>query len=144
MAFIAFDVATALQYAPNSNTNRSTITAPQLSLSQPIHETPSVLSEVELRIVDLARTDGLNSLKPRRKRGWLLRLVLGASPPSLMLSNKRLEALRRVAIYAWQHGYTIPVSVLKDAQELGNSEAKIGAVMDTIARNREPFRRLAA
>lgn len=104
----------------------------------------STLSALELRIVGLARQDGLDTLRPARKRGWLARLILGPTPPSAMLANEQLEALRRLAVRAWQHGYTLPVSALKEARAAGYSEAKIGAVIDTINRTRAPFRRLAA
>jgi hypothetical protein len=102
------------------------------------------LSALELRIVGLARQDGLDSLRPQRKRGWLARLILGPTPPSAMLANEQLEALRRLAVRAWQHGYTLPVSALKEAHAAGYSMAQIGAVIDTINRTRAPFRRLAA
>ncbi|WP_404478245.1 hypothetical protein [Novosphingobium sp. BL-52-GroH] len=102
------------------------------------------LSALERRIVALARHDGLDTLRPRRKRGWLARLILGPTPPSAMLANEQLEALRRLAVRAWQQGYTLPVSALKEARAAGYSETKIGAVIDTINQSRTPFRRLAA
>jgi hypothetical protein len=102
------------------------------------------LSALEQRIVALARQDGLDTLRPQRKRGWFLRLVLGPTPPSAMLANEQLEALRRLAVRAWQQGYTLPASALKEAHAAGYSMAKIGAVIDTINRSRTPFRRLAA
>lgn len=126
MAFIDFTDA-ALQALP-------------ISLSHPV----DALTLMERRIVALARNDGMQSLKAQRKRGWLARLILGPTPPSPMLANERLEALRRLAVRAWHHGYTLPVSALKEARDAGYSEAKIGAVIDTIGRNRPPFRSIAA
>lgn len=126
MAFIDFTDA-ALQALP-------------ISLSHPV----DALTLMERRIVALARNDGMQSLKTQRKRGWLARLILGPTPPSPMLANERLEALRRLAVRAWHHGYTLPVSALKEARDAGYSEAKIGAVIDTIGRNRPPFRSIAA
>jgi len=102
------------------------------------------LSRFERRIVELARDDGLAPLLPQRKRGWFARLILGPQPPSPMLANEQLEALRRLAVQAWHHGYTLPASVMKEARTAGHSEAKIGAVIDLIGRSRAPFRRLAA
>ncbi|WP_285017566.1 hypothetical protein [Novosphingobium sp. fls2-241-R2A-195] len=130
MAFIDFSDA-ALQALP-------------ISLA-PSAKTPGEpLTLTERRILALARTDGMQSLKPQRKRGWLARLILGPTPPSPMLANERLEALRRLAVRAWHHGYTLPVSALKEARDAGYSEAKIGAVIDTIGRTRAPFRSIAA
>ena len=133
MAFIDFSDA-ALQALP---------------VTRPIPETPlgavsEILSRFERRIVELARGDGLETLRPQRKRGWFARLVLGPTPPSAMLANEQLEALRRLAVQAWHKGWTLPVSALKDARAAGYSDAKIGAVIDFIGRSRAPFRRLAA
>ncbi|SLK01065.1 hypothetical protein [Novosphingobium mathurense] len=104
----------------------------------------SALSDLEHRIVELARSDSLETLRPQRKRSWLARLILGPQPISPVLANERLEALRRLAVQAWHKGFTLPVSAVRDAQAAGYSEAQVGAVIDTIGRKRAPFRRLAA
>lgn len=102
------------------------------------------LTALERRVVELARDDGLETLQPPRKRGWLARLILGPAPASPMLANERLEALRRLAVQAWHKGYTLPASALREAQAAGFSEEQIGAVIDSIGRVRASFRRLAA
>ncbi|MCJ2177199.1 hypothetical protein [Novosphingobium album (ex Hu et al. 2023)] len=102
------------------------------------------LTVQEHRIVELARHDGLETLRTPRKRGWLARLILGPQPASAMLANERLEALRRLAVQAWHKGYRLPVSALKEAHTAGFSEDQIGAVIDTIGRARPPFRKAAA
>jgi hypothetical protein len=102
------------------------------------------LDALERRIVELARTDKLASLRPQRKRSWLAKLIFGPTPPSPMLANERLEALRRLAVRTWHDGYLVPVSALKEAKAAGFTEIQVGAVIDMIARLREPFRRLAA
>ncbi len=104
----------------------------------------ALLTRIERRVIELARDDGLESLEPPRSRGWLARLVLGAPPPSRMLANEELEALRQLAVKAWHEGYTLPVSAIREAAMAGHSEAKVGAVLDFIARLRAPVRRLAA
>ena len=104
----------------------------------------SLLSRLERRVVELAREDGLQSLIPQRPRRWLARLILGPTPPSRMLANEQLEALRQLAVRAWHHGYTLPVSAIREAEAAGHSEAKVGAVIDFIGRSRAPVRRLAA
>lgn len=102
------------------------------------------LTVLEQRVIELAREDRLASLRPVRKRSWLARLVFGPQPPSPMLANERLEALRRLAVVAWHHGYQLPASALREAQAAGYSEAQTGAVVDLVARLRAPVRRLAA
>jgi len=99
---------------------------------------------LERRVIELAREDGLATLEPRGKRSWLARLILGPVPPSPVLANERLEALRRLAVRAWHEGYLVPVSALHEAKAAGFSEAEVGAVLDMVARLREPVRRLAA
>jgi alkylhydroperoxidase family enzyme len=61
-----------------------------------------------------------------------------------VLANERLEALRRLAVQTWHHGYTLPVSALREAKSAGFDEAQIGAVVDMIGRSRPAVRRLAA
>lgn len=102
------------------------------------------LSQLEQRVVELAREDTLATLRPRRKRSWLMRFVLGPQAPSPVLANERLEALRRLAVRGWHHGYQLPASALKEAHGAGYSETQISAVIDMIARLRSPVRRLAA
>lgn len=102
------------------------------------------LTELERRVVVLAREDTVNTLRPRRARSWLARLILGPDQPSPVLANARLEALRRLAVQTWHHGYTLPVSALREAKQAGFSEAQIGAVIDMIGRERPAVRRLAA
>ncbi|WP_333606093.1 hypothetical protein [Novosphingobium sp.] len=102
------------------------------------------LSTLELRVVELARDDGLETLRPPRRRGWLGRLVLGPVPASPMLADNRLEALRRLAVQVWRQGYLLPSSALREAHEAGYDEAQIGAVIDSIGRSRALSGRLPA
>jgi alkylhydroperoxidase family enzyme len=102
------------------------------------------LSELERRVVVLAREDKVETLRPYRQRSWWARLIFGPARPSPVLANKRLEALRRLAVQTWHHGYTVPGSALQEARHAGFSEAQIGAVIDMIGRERPAVRRLAA
>jgi hypothetical protein len=102
------------------------------------------LSVLERRIIELAREDRMETLRPFKKRSWLATLILGPARPSPVLANERLEALRRLAVQAWHHGYTLPVSALREARLAGYDETQIGAVIDMIGRSQPPVRRLAA
>jgi hypothetical protein len=135
MAFVNFSDA-----ALHAEARPASLIAPLAATARPAE----VLEILERRVVALARNDRLESLRPQRKRGWFARLVLGPTPPSAMLANEQLEALRRLAVHAWHKGWTLPVSALKDARAAGYSDAKIGAVIDIIGRERAPFRRLSA
>lgn len=135
MAFIDFNDA-APQALP--------VAAPNRAIENGAAGPSGPLTALERRVIELARHDGVKTLRPPRKRGWLARLVLGPAPASPMLANERLEALRRLAVQAWHKGYTLPASALREAQAAGFSEEQIGAVIDTIGRVRASFRRLAA
>ena len=100
------------------------------------------LSQLEWRVVELARSDGLISLRPQRKRSWLSRFVLGPNPPSPMLADEKLEALRKLAVLAWHHGYTLPSSAMKQTVSAGYSEWQVGQVIDAIVGERPAFRRV--
>lgn len=113
-------------------------------VEQPVEVDAEPLGMLERRVVMLAREDGIETLRPYRKRSWLGRLILGPDQPSPVLANARLEALRRLAVQGWHHGYTLPVSALREARQAGYDESQIGAVIDMIGRSRPPVRRLAA
>jgi hypothetical protein len=102
------------------------------------------LSDLERRVVVLAREDKLATLRPVRTRSWLARLLLGPASPSPVLANERLEALRRLAVQTWHHGYTLPASAVGEARQAGFSDAQIGAVIDLIGREQPAVRRIAA
>ncbi|VWX54661.1 hypothetical protein [Novosphingobium sp. 9U] len=144
MAFIEFADAApaALPIA------HSALFAVPRGAARAVEAAPAVLAEplstLERRVVVLARTDGIETLRPHRKRSWLAKLVLGPAAPSPVLANERLEALRRLAVQAWHHGYTLPASALREAKLAGFDETQISAVVDMIGRSRPPVRRLAA
>lgn len=140
MAFIQFtDAAPAgLPIA------HSALFAVPRGVARPANAAVEPLTQLERRVVDLARGDGIETLKPQRRRSWLARLILGPPAPSPVLANERLEALRRLAVHAWQHGYTLPASALREARAAGLDETQISAVTDQIARSRPAVRRLAA
>jgi alkylhydroperoxidase family enzyme len=115
------------------------------SIEKPVEvDAAEPLSSLERRVVVLAREDGIETLRPYRPRSWLARFLLGPAQPSPVLANERLEALRRLAVQAWHHGYTVPVSAMREARQAGFDEVQIGAVMDMIGRARPAVRRLAA
>lgn len=144
MAFIEFTdaapaalpIAHSALFALPRGASRAVEAAPALA-AEP-------LSTLERRVVLLAREDGIETLRPQRKRSWLAKLVFGPPAPSPVLANERLEALRRLAVQAWHHGYTLPASALREAKQAGFEETQIGAVIDMIGRSRPPVRRLAA
>jgi len=59
-----------------------------------------------------------------------------------MLADEKLEALRKLAVLAWHHGYTLPSSAMKQAISAGYSEWQVGQVIDAIVGERPAFRRV--
>lgn len=81
----------------------------------------SELSQRDWTIVRLARADGLNSLYPEGRWGRLFRRIFGIERKN-PLSDERLEALRRVAVLSWHHGYNVPPSEIGGLLAAGFSE----------------------
>jgi hypothetical protein len=98
----------------------------------------------EWRILALARDDGLETLRPQRKRTRLGRLVFGPTPPSRALANERLEALRRLAVEARHMGWCVSVNAIRAARKAGFTTTQIGRVIDSVRRVRAPVRRASA
>jgi hypothetical protein len=98
----------------------------------------------ERRILELARDDGLDTLRPHRPRTKLGRLLFGPTPPSRALANERLEALRRLAVEARHQGWLVSVNTIRAARNAGFTTAQIGGVVDSIRRVRAPVRRAYA
>lgn len=97
------------------------------------------LSALEWQVVALASKDGLETLKPRRPRSRLGRLIFGERKTALTLANPRLEALRRLAVEAWHEGYAVSWGAVSGAEAAGFSDAQIGAAMDAIASRRSSW-----
>jgi len=120
MAFIDFSETAAVLDRP----------APQLA--QLLAEHASEFSALEKRVLALSRHDGLETLRPRAKRGWFGRLLFGPEPPSRSFANERLEALRRLAVETRHYGWHVRTSVIAAAKAAGFTETQIGRVIDTV------------
>ena len=73
---------------------------------EPTPRSNDLLTTMEWVIVEMARKDAKSSLRRPGPITILLRIVL--SQPNPMLTDPRLEALRRIAVLTWQRGYSIP------------------------------------
>ncbi len=67
---------------------------------------PAALTSLEWQVVELAQRDKLASLRPAGWIGRTLRRIFGGSVANL-LSDPRLEALRRMAVLSWYRGYAV-------------------------------------
>ena len=72
-----------------------------------------------------------------------LNSLFGIKPPN-RLANEGLEALRRIAILAWHHGWNVPKSELAAFIEAGFSTDHFELIQNSIGQARAARRRRAA
>ena len=70
------------------------------------------LSPLEWSVVAVAYGDGLASLRTPGRLSIALGNLFGSSH-NPRLADPKLEALRRVAVLAWQYGYVIPAGEVR-------------------------------
>ena len=102
-------------------------------------ETPSGaaqgLSALEWSVVALARRDRVSSLaEPSRIATAMGRLFGTGNNPRL--ADPRLEALRRLAVLAWHHGYVVPKSELKNFLAAGFTLDQFETMLKSISSDR--------
>jgi hypothetical protein len=100
------------------------------------------LSALEWSVVALARRDRFSSLRRPGRLAVAMRTLFGGGS-DLPLADARLEALRRMAVWSWHHGYTVPTSELRDFLATGFTLAQYETMMASIgvARQRDGARR---
>ncbi|WP_242123587.1 hypothetical protein [Sphingobium sp. Sx8-8] len=90
---------------------------------------------IEWQIIQLARHDGLSSLRPPnrwdRLKAWIF--GEGANP---RLADSRLESLRRLAVEAWHRGWTARPSYLKAFIKAGFNEGQLETLLARISAER--------
>lgn len=96
---------------------------------------PVGFSHPEWDIIRLARADGLGSLSEPTRLSRLASWLFGGGV-SLQLADPRLEALRRLAVLAWHHGYAVPVSAMKAFKAAGFSLDQLELLLASIAAGR--------
>lgn len=118
-------------------TQRRAAPAPRLTLvaSQPVAE-PARLSAFDWSIVALAERDSLASLREPGRLARAMELLFGLGQPN-KLANSRSETLRRIAVWAWRRGWTIPQSEIDAFIEAGFTLAQLELIQDSIARSRD-------
>jgi hypothetical protein len=109
--------------------------------AQPVRTTFSAL---EWAVIALARNDQLSSL---REPGPLARAVGGlfGLGRQSRLADPHLESLRRLAVYAWRHGFQLPVSEIKSFLAAGFTTDQLDLLLNSVSLKRAtPRRRMAA
>jgi hypothetical protein len=93
------------------------------------------LSALEWSVVAVARKDSLASLREPGRLGMAMAALFGARQ-NPKLTDPRLEALRRLAVLAWHHGYTLPVSEIRAFMKAGFSADQFETLLASISRGR--------
>lgn len=93
------------------------------------------LSALEWSVVAVARRDSLASLREPGRIGMAMAALFGGRQ-NPKLTDPRLEALRRVAVLAWHHGYTLPVSEIKAFMKAGFSADQFETLLASISISR--------
>ncbi|MEP9402654.1 hypothetical protein [Sphingomonas sp. VNH70] len=119
--------------------------APALLDAAPPAPARTGLSALEWSVVALARQDRIASLRHPGRVSIALGRVFGTRRGSPNLADPQLEALRRIAVWAWHRGYAVPEGELAGFLAAGFSidqyetmQASIGA-----ARGERGMRRAA-
>jgi len=92
-------------------------------------------SQREWTIIRLAREDGFSSLREETKFRQFLRRIFGFERKT-PLSDLSLEALRRVAVLSWHHGYNIDPAEVSAFLAAGYSTDQYDLMLAHIGRER--------
>ncbi|MDF0540727.1 hypothetical protein PX699_00090 [Sphingobium sp. H39-3-25] len=95
----------------------------------------AAFDDLEWQVVALARRDRLSSLRGPSRWSRLVDIIFGQRP-NAALADGRLEALRRLAVEAWHHGYAVRPSALSAFEAAGFSIAQLELLLATISAGR--------
>lgn len=98
------------------------------------------LSALEWSVVAIAGRDRLSSLREPGRVAMALGTLFGRGT-NPRLADPRLEALRRLAVLTWHHGYAVPVSAIKAFLAAGFSTDQYETVAASIETGRTDRRR---
>jgi hypothetical protein len=129
MAFLAFNEPGMAGAARASIAATPPVRLPSAAAAAPAPT--ATLTDLERSVIAIARRDRMATLRAPGRVSRLLALLFGlrASP---RLADDRLEALRRIAVLSWRHGYTVPAAELNAFLAAGYSSAEYELVVDTI------------
>jgi hypothetical protein len=88
-------------------------------------------SALEWLVVALAQRDNIGSLRTPGRIGAALSRLFGGSGQA-RLANPRLEALRRLAVFAWHRGHNVPPSELAAFRVAGFSPNQAEALLESV------------
>jgi hypothetical protein len=96
-------------------------------------------SPTEWQVVQLARRDGLASLRGPGAWARLKTMIFGPQP-HFKLASRRLEALRRLAVEGWHHGFAVRPSAISEFRDAGFSEGQVELLLSSITAARHSIK----
>lgn len=109
--------------------------APVIARHDPVDTQQPTLTALEWSVVALAERDTLASLRAPGRVAIALAAIFGGSTDN-RLADPRLEALRRVSVHAWYHGFAIPESEIEGFHAVGFTVDQLELVVTSISRGR--------
>jgi hypothetical protein len=98
----------------------------------PVEAPATQLSALEWSVVAIARNDRLSSLRAPSRLSVAMGGLFGARH-NPRLADPKLEALRRMAVLSWHHGYTVPTRALTAFTDAGYTMAQYETLLGSIA-----------
>ncbi|WP_156680535.1 hypothetical protein [Sphingomonas profundi] len=92
---------------------------------------PAAFSALEWSVIALARNESLGSLSQPGRMSRAVRSLFGLGEAS-PLADPRLEALRRMAVWAWHRGFAVPLSEIDRFLAAGFTEADIETLVVSV------------
>jgi hypothetical protein len=137
MAYLAFFEGTAglpVELTP---------AAPEAAVVAPVADTaPARFSPLDWQVIALAERDTKGSLRRPGPLATALGNLFGTGR-NPRLADPQLEALRRIAVLSWHHGYVVPPHEVRAFTDAGYSLDQYELLMDSIAEARVARRQAA-
>lgn len=93
-------------------------------------------SALEWSVVAIAQKDRLSSLNKPSRIGAAMGVIFGSRRGDPRLADPQLEALRRVAVLGWHHGYAVPRHEIRAFHDAGYTPDHYEALLASISRGR--------
>nr|WP_241527295.1 hypothetical protein [Sphingomonas turrisvirgatae] len=106
----------------------------------PAADAPASFSALEWSVVALAERDPLSSLRSPGRMAVALGSLFG-DRPNPKLADPKLEALRRLAVLTWHHGFQVAQSAVRGFLEAGFSAQQYELLTGSIVSARVKRRR---
>lgn len=100
------------------------------------HDSRTGFSALEWQVVAIAQRDRLASLEAPGRLSIALGMLFGGQRPNPKLADKRLEALRRIAVLAWHRGYALPPHEIRAFHEAGFTPDQYETLLASISQGR--------